>query len=82
MATQRVILAVEIDAVEGFLHRVFFKRGAEVSGDLVGCRETNFVAEGNEGINQFGYAVFGISAVMPRAGLCRVERWIQQRAAG
>jgi len=33
MATEGMIFAVEIDAVEGFLHRVFLKGGAEVTRD-------------------------------------------------
>jgi hypothetical protein len=70
-----VILAVEIDAVERLLHRVFVERGAEVVGDLLRSVETNLFAERNEGVNEFAYAACGISKLMRTSGLCRIEVW-------
>jgi len=45
MATKGMILAVEIDAVKRFLHRVFLKGGAEVIRNGRRGIQVDFVAE-------------------------------------
>ena len=55
MPAQRMILAIEINAVERLLERIFVERGAEVIGDLLRCIELHFFTGGNEGVAEFTF---------------------------
>jgi len=48
MTAQRVVLAVEIYAVESLLHGTLVERGPEVVGNLLGTIEPDFFAKGNK----------------------------------
>lgn len=55
MASERMIFAVEVNAVERLLHRVLLEGRAEVFDNLLGPVETDSIAARDERINHFGF---------------------------
>lgn len=50
-----MVLPIQINAVERFLHGVLVECGTQVIGDLVRRIELHFFTEGNEGVAEFAF---------------------------